>query len=153
MTEMTHLTLSRHFTDLIGRKVTFLQVKTALPTKERQVYGVYTLFPAETMIIVKTDLLLLGACAGALVGLPDADVRRHLQATPIEELLRDAMYEVLNVAAAVIAGKGRAVLEQMVTGTDAVPAAAATILAKPTNASYFNVSVDGYQGGKFAVLA
>jgi hypothetical protein len=153
MSEMTHFTLSRQFTDLIGRKVTFVQVKTGLPTKERQVYGVYTLFPAETTIVVKADLLLLGACAGALVGLPDADVRRHLQSTPIEELLRDAMYEVLNVAAAVVAVKGRAVLTQMVTGMETLPAAAAAVLAKPANTNNFTVSVEGYQGGKFAVLA
>src|ERR1035438_8820853 len=43
--------------------------------------------PHETAIVVKADLPLLGSFAGALVGLPDAAVKEHLRATPLEELM------------------------------------------------------------------
>ena len=102
MSEPTPYALSKHFTELIGRKVTFTQTTAAAETKIKQMYGIYTVLPGETAIVVKTDLPLLGSLAGVLVGLPDSSVKEHLAVTPIEELLRDAIHEVLNIASAVV---------------------------------------------------
>jgi hypothetical protein len=42
------------------------------------------------------DSPLLGSLVGVLVSLPDSAVKERLAVTPIEELLHDAIYEVLN---------------------------------------------------------
>jgi len=97
--------------------------------------------------------LLLFSCAGALVGLPDSEVQSRLSAPAIDELLRDAVYEVLNVASSALAAEGRAVLTKMVTNRSEVGDAFETILAKPIRRIDFNVSVDDYEGGKFTVLS
>jgi hypothetical protein len=153
MPEPTPFALSKLFTELIGRKVTFTQTTAAAETKVKQMYGIYTLYPRETAIVVKSDLPLLGSLAGVLVGLPDSAVKEHLAATPVEELLRDAMHEVLNITSAVITHEGRAVFVKMVTDPILLDGEAGKVFKKPDHRSYFNVLVDGYQGGKFTIFA
>ena len=153
MSEPTPFALSKLFTDLIGRKVTFTQTTAAAETKVKQMYGIYRLLPGETAIVVKSDLPLLGSLAGVLVGLPDAAVKDHLAATPVEELLRDAIHEVLNITSAVITHEGRAVFVKMVTDPILIDGEAGKVFKKPAHRSYFNVLVDGYQGGKFTIFA
>jgi hypothetical protein len=153
MAEPTPFALSRRFSQLIGRKVTFVQTGATLESKAPQIYGVYTVLPHETAVVVKADLRLLGSIAGALIGLPDPVVKDHLLVTPMEELLRDAIYEVLNVAAASISTEGRAVFTNMFTNPTYIEGAAGKALKEPFHRSYFNVSVDGYQGGKFTIFS
>jgi hypothetical protein len=119
----------------------------------RQIYGIYTLLPYETAIVVKADLPLFGSFAGALVGLPDPAVKDHLRVTPLEELLRDAIYEVFNIASAAIATEDRAVFKKMEVDRAYVDGAAGKVLEKPDHRSYFAVTIDGYQGGRFTVLS
>jgi hypothetical protein len=153
MSEATPFALSKLLTELIGRKVTFTQTTAAAETKVRQMYGIYTVLPHETAIVVKSDLPLLGSLAGVLVGLPESAVKEHLAATPVEELLRDAMHEVLNITSAVITHEGRAVFVKMVTDPILIDGEAGKVFKKPGHRSYFNVLVDGYQGGKFTIFA
>jgi hypothetical protein len=153
MAEPTPFALSKLFTDLIGRKVTFTQTTVAAETKIKQMYGIYRLLPGETAIVVKSDLPLLGSLAGVLVGLPDAAVKERLAATPVEELLRDAIHEVLNITSAVVTNEGRAVFVKMVADPVLIDGEAGKVFKKPGHRSYFNVLVDGYQGGKFTVFA
>src|ERR1700753_163827 len=115
MSEPTPLSLSHHFTNLVGRKVTFAPTTIAPETKIKQMYGIYNVLPHETAVVVKADLPLLGSLAGILVGLPDSAVKEHLAATPMEELLRDAGHELLNIASAAITTEGRGVFLKMVT--------------------------------------
>jgi hypothetical protein len=153
MAEPTPYALSHLFTALIGRKVTFAQTTVAAETKVKQMYCIYNVLPHETAIVVKSDLPLLGSIAGVLVGLPESAVKEHLAVNPIDELLRDAIHEVLNVASAVISTEGRAVFIKMVSDPVFIDGAAGTALKKPDHRSYYNVLVDGYQGGKFTIFA
>lgn len=153
MAETTPFALSRLFSQLTGRKVTFVQTPASLDSKLTQIYGIYTVLPHETAVVVKADLRLLGSVAGALVGLPDTVVRDHVAANPLEELLRDAIFEVLNVASAVISTEGRAVFTNMVNSPTLIEGAAAETLKKPFRRSYFNVTLEGYQGGKFCIFS
>jgi hypothetical protein len=153
MSDPTAPNLSQLFTSLIGRSVTFARIPPGPETKAKLVYGLYTHHPDGASIVVKSDLLLLFSCAGALVGLPDSEVQSRLSAPAIDELLRDAVYEVLNVASSALAAEGRAVLTKMVTNRSEVGDAFETILAKPIRRIDFNVSVDDYEGGKFTVLS
>jgi hypothetical protein len=153
MSEPTPFALSKLFTDLTGRKVTFAQTVAAPETKIKQLYGIYKILPQDTAVVVKADLPLLGSLGGVLVGLPDAVVKEHLAATPIEELLRDAIHEVLNISSTVVTNEGRAVFEKMVTDPVLIDGVAGAVLKKPDRKSYFNVVIDGYQGGKFAIFS
>lgn len=153
MSEPTAFALSQLFTELIGRKVTFVQAASAVETPIKQLFGIYRVLPQEAAIVVKADLALLGSMAGVLVGLPDGAVKDRLKTGPIDELLGDAIHEVLNIASTVVATKGRVVFQRMATDRTYVDGAAGVLLKNPAHRSYFNVSVDGYQGGKFAIFA
>jgi hypothetical protein len=153
MSQPTPFTLSQRFSRLIGRKVTFTQAAAVLDTKVKQAYGIYKFLPNETPIVVQADLRLLGSFAGSLVGLPDAVVTEHLRTMPIEELLRDAINEVLNIASAAIADEGRVVFSKMVTDAVYVDGDAGVVLKKPHHRSYFTVTIEGYQGGRFCIFA
>ena len=153
MSEPTPFSLSQRFSQLIGRKVTFVQTTLSLDKGVKQLYGIYTVLPQETAIVVKADLPLLGSFAGALVGFPDNVVKEHLKANPMEELLRDAIYEVLNIASAAVSNEGRAVFTKMVTDTVYIDGAAGLVFKKPDHRSYFNVLIEGYQGGRFSIFA
>jgi hypothetical protein len=153
MSEPTPFALSRRFTQLIGRKVTFVQVPPIPETKTKQIYGIYTVLPDATPVVVKADLRLLGSIAGALVGWPDPVVKEHLAITPMEELLRDAIYEVFNVASAAVGTEGRIVLTDMVPNPAYIDGAAGEVLKNPGHRSHFNVSVDGYVGGRLTILS
>ena len=153
MSEPTPYGLSRCFTQLLVRKVTFVQTTFALDMHIRQMYGIYTVLPHETAIVVKADLPLLGSFAGALVGLPDPAVREHLRAMPLEELMRDAICEVLNIACAAVTTEGRAVFTKLAADPASIDGAAGKVLKKPDHRSYFTVAVDGYQGGRFTILS
>jgi hypothetical protein len=153
MSEPTPFALSQLFTQLIGRKVTFAQTTAAAETKIKQMYGIYDVLPQATTIVVKADLPLMGSLAGALVGLPDSAIKERLGVSPIEELLRDAIHEVLNIASAVVCVEGRAVFSKMMTDPALIDGAAAKLFKRPDQRSYFNVLVDGYQGGKFTIFS
>lgn len=153
MPEPNAYILSRCLSQLVGRKVTFVATTFALDGKNKQLYGVYSLLPYELAVIVKADLMLLGSIAGALVGLPDPVVKEHLKVWPPDELLRDAMSEVFNVASAAITLEGRAVFSKMVTDPSYVDGVAGKVLKEPFHRNYFTVTVEGYQGGRFAILS
>jgi hypothetical protein len=153
MAEPTSFALSRRFSQLTGRKVTFVQAPAVPESTGPKIYGVYTVVPDETAIIVRADLRLLASMAGALVGWPDPVVKEHLAATPMEELLRDAIYEVFNVASSGLEIGSRVVFTKMVFNTAYIDGAAGEVLKKPGHRSHFNVSVDGYVGGRMTILA
>lgn len=153
MPEPSAYILSRCLTGLIGRKVTFVTTTFALDGKNKQIFGVYGLLPAGLAVVVKADLVLLGSIAGALVGLPDPVVQEHLKVWPPDELLRDAISEVLNVVSAAITLEGRAVFEKMVTDPSYVDGVAGKILKEPFRRNYFTVTVEGYPGGRFSIFA
>ena len=153
MSEPTGFSLSKLISDLLGRKVTFSPVPAAPETAIKQLYGIYNVLPQNMPVVVKADLPLLGSFAGILVGLPDNVVKERLRVAPLEELLRDAIHEVLNISSTVVTVEGRAVFQKMATDKTFVDGAAGQVLKKPDHRYSFNVSVEGYQGGKFAIFA
>jgi hypothetical protein len=153
MAEPNAFNLSQTFSKLTGRKVSFVQSTQALDKKIGQIIAVYSLLPLETAIVVKADLPLMGSLAGTLVGLPDQAVTEHLRTTPMEELMRDSISEVLNVAAAAVSTEGRAVFTNMFTDPIYLTGAAAKVYKEPFHRSYFVVSIEGYQGGRFSILS
>ena len=151
------LTLSKHFTYLVGREVKFTKAPPAPGSGQRWVYASYDVIPANDptatkSLVIKADLELLGALAGSLVGLPSEQVELHLSHTPLEELMRDAISEILNVASGAIAPDSRVVLAGVAMNSNDVKDDAAHLLASPSLKVEFNVVVQGYNGGRFIVL-
>ncbi len=153
MAEPSPFLLSKAFSQLTGRKVSFVQAPVALDSKVRQIYGIYFVKPHDVAVVVKADLLLMGSIAGALVGLPDPAVKEHLKTNPIEELMRDAILEVFNIAAATVTTEGRAVFSRMVMDPAYIDGPAEKAFKQPFRRNHFNVSVEGYQGGRFTILS
>jgi hypothetical protein len=153
MSESTPYALTKHFSALLGRKVAFAQTTLSGDGKVKHIYGIYNVLPHDGPIVVKAELPLLGSMAGVLVGLPDSAVKEQLGKTPLEEVLRDAIHEVLNIASTVVTSEGRAVFTKMVQESILIDGAAGQMFKKPDNRSYFNVTVEGYTGGKFTIFA
>lgn len=152
MAEPTAYALSRHFTSLINRDVNFAQSTAALETKVTKVYGVYSVFPEQTALVVKADLALLGSFAGALIGLPDNEVKQRVASPVIDDLLRDPIQEVFNVASAVVSSVGRAVFRSMTMSPVHLSPDSQQAISSPLHRSYFLVRINGYQGGRFCVF-
>jgi hypothetical protein len=152
MPQPTAYSMSTLFTQLTGRKVSFT-LAPAFDVEVDQVYGIYDIVLADASVIIQADLHLFGAFAGALMGLPNAVVKEQLCGEPMEELLRDAMHEVFNVISGAITDQGRTVFASMVMDRAAFSPSADECFRKPGYKSYFNVTVDGYTNGRFAIYA
>ncbi len=153
MSEPTAHSFTQLLSQLTGRKVSFAQAKAAAASKTKQMYGLYTVLPHETVIVVKADLPLLASFAGSLVGFPDDAVKERLGADPLDEILRDAIHEVLNISATLVTNEGRAVFKRMAPDPVYFDNFDAQLLQKPDRRTEFDVSIDGYQGGKFTIFA
>jgi hypothetical protein len=152
MTPATGYALSTMLTQLTGRDVGFaLKLKPA-PYKGQLIYGVYTTVPHHGTVVVKAELALLGSFAGALVMLPNDVITGRIKTLPLEELLRDAIHEVLNVTSTCFASGGRVVFQTMHFDENLLGEAAQAVFRKPGTVTHFDVTVKGYTGGQFAVL-
>lgn len=152
MPEPTAFGLSKHLEGLINRRVDFKNASASQETKAKKVHAVYTLFPQKKALVMTVDLPLLASMAGALVGLPDDEVRQRVSDLPGDELLNDAMHEVCNVASALVAHEGRAVLNGIVFQDVYLTKEAREAMSAPMHRAYFSVEVDGYVGGKMSIF-
>jgi hypothetical protein len=153
MSEPTGFAIGKLLSGLTGRKVTVAQAAPAVENKVKQMFGVYKIAHDNAPIVMQCDLALLASLAGIMVGLPDEAVRERLASSTPDELLRDAMHEVLNVSATVVSAEERAVFIKMMPNPAYIDGAAAAMLKKPGRRSYFDVQVDGYVGGRMAIFA
>jgi hypothetical protein len=153
MGEPTGFAMKELFSQLIGRDVAFAQPKAASRPNGKQMFGLYTVLPQENALVVQADLALLGSFAGALVGLQDDAVKERMNASPLEELLRDAIHEVLNIASTVVTNEGRAVFKKMAADPVYFDTLDGDFLQKPDRKTTFDVSIDGYQGGLMTIFA
>lgn len=151
MAEPKPLVIAELFKGLTGRPVNFTQVLKPPATKSKQAYGTYLIKPADTRRIVQLDLPLLGSFGGSLLGLPADAVKERLMADSCDEPLRDAMHEVLNVASTIVSIDNRAVFQSMFLND--APKTVLESLETPAFRSYFNVTVEGYEGGAFSIFA
>jgi hypothetical protein len=151
--DSTPYSLSHLFTNLIDRRVSVVEASERDATKGRKGYATYDVVDRGTKILLQIDFDLLGSLGGALAGMPDAIIKQNLKATPVDETLRDAMHEILNIVSAVITTEGRAVLKNM--ELDEVKGKAMAASFKGTNpsiASRFQATIPNYTGGQMEVF-
>jgi hypothetical protein len=153
MKELTPFAIAKLFTDLIGRNVNFTQVLKAPPASAKQVYGTYLLKPMDSTAVVQVDRTLLGSLAGAMLGFPGGSMQERLSGATLDESLRDAMHEILNITSTVVSLEYRAVFQKMYMEAVVLPSAATDVMHEPLFRSYFNVSVDSYDGGAFSIFS
>jgi hypothetical protein len=153
MAEPKPFTIAKLFSDLTGQTVNFTQVLKPTLTKAAQAYGLYLIKPMDSTRVVQVDLPLLGSFGGALLGLPAQTVKERLASPTLDEPLRDAVHEVLNVASTIVSIDDRAIFQTMHFGADSLPAGIPESLKNPAFRSYFTVTMNGYEGGAFSIFA
>lgn len=153
MKEPTPYAMSRLFSDLTGREVSFSLQLHPPASKQRPLYGVYTELPSERVVVVKTDLPLLATFAGALLGLPEETAIERAQQSSMDESLRDAIHEVMNIASTALSTEERVKFLKMTLDPVYCDGKAADVLQKPDVKSSFQVSVDGKAKGSFIILS
>jgi hypothetical protein len=153
MADPTAFALSKMFSQLTGKPVSFTLVLKPPVAKFKPLYGTYTIVPGDAALVVKTEMGLIGSLGGALLGLPKQSVLDGITKTPLEESLRDAMHEILNVAAAPVSVDRRAVFQKMYNDPVFFGEAAQEVMRNPFHTTQFEVLVDGYVGGGFAVIS
>jgi hypothetical protein len=141
------------FSQLTGLQVSFTAKPRSTPSKSKLIYGVYSELPGQSTILLRADLPLLASIGGALVGLPDSLVNERIRATFLDETLRDAMHEVLNVTSTLLSTAHRVVFKTMYTDAAHLSGPALSILNSPILATVFDVSIKGYTGGEFSIFA
>ncbi len=154
MTEPTPFALSQLFSNLIDRDVKFVRLPGAPPPGKAQIlYGTYTQLPAEHTIVVKAEIPALASLAGALLGLPPDDAIERALEKPMDESLRDAIHEVLNIASTALSMDGRVVFNTMTTNRKELTLNAEFAVDGPSTKPTYKVSIDGDAYGTFSVLS
>jgi hypothetical protein len=153
MAGITGFALSQLMSQFMGRDVGFTLRLKPPPSKAKPVFGVYTVLPTQEPLVVKMDLSLLGSFGGCLLGLPSETIVARLKTTPLDEVIRDAMHEVLNVLSAALAVKNRVVLQSMHMEESLLSSAALDTLRKPLVTTCFDVMMKGYGAGDLRVMA
>jgi len=153
MSEPRPQSLSPHFSNLIGQKVVFEKLLTNAVTGEKKIYALYATVPSENPVVVMADLSVLGFLAGALVGLPEPEIRSRITAPELDDVLKDAINEIFNVATPVISTQERAVLKTISENKSELGDAAEQILSKPHREVSFNVTINNYKAGRFHILS
>jgi hypothetical protein len=153
MAESVHYALARLLTQLVGRDVTLTLVINPPAPKNKLLYGIYTVLPAERALLVKAELPLLARLGGALLGLPEDVAIERATSTPMDESMRDAIHEVLNVASAALSSEHRVLFKNMTDDPLFCEGEASDLLRSAPLTNNFQTSVQGSASGLFTILA
>jgi hypothetical protein len=153
MPDATELRLSHLFTKMLGRDVKFNRIETRTESAAKQIYFVYNRFDQEVELVVKGDLPLLASFAGAFLGFQDSDVQSRISSSELDDVLKDAIFEILNMASSAVSHHGPAILSKMATSFDEIGKEAESMVASPHKREVYNVAVEGYKGGRLTVLS
>ncbi len=153
MAEPTSASMATLFSDLIGRHVNFSEQMYAPPASGDQIYCAYLIRPMDSYRVIQADMSLLSSFAGALIGLSPEAIKERVNEKKLDESLRDALNEVMNIASRIVTVEHRGVFKGMFGDPGEMPPLARNTLRDPCYTSYFKVAVDGYEGGAFTLLA
>lgn len=149
----TPFALSQLLSDLTGRKVNVVDASDLTNSSAAKAYGIYEVVPQNDTMLIKVDLPLLGSLGGVLVGLPDTIVKQQIAQEPLDETLRDAMHEVLNIVSKVLTKHGRAILKQMLADKVSGEAFTSEFVQQPHTQRRFHVTMNGYPGGEINIFS
>ncbi len=141
------------FSELIGHHVNFCEQMQSIPPNGEPIYCLYLIKPMDRYRLIKADLSLLSSFAGALVGLSPESIKERVGESKLDETLRDALHEVMNIASRIVTNEHRGVFKGMYGDPVQLPIEARNTLRDPGYSSYFRVTIDGFEGGMFSLLA
>lgn len=147
MKEPVALELSRFFTELTAKPVSFSFEGNAPVPRDACMYGLYTDPAALEPVVMRISLQALALLGAALLGLPEETALERAAAMPVDEPMRDAMHEVLNIASTAVGGNTRLVFQAMFRDKALLSGKAAALLLSPGPNPSFRISVDGVAGG------
>ena len=153
MAEPSSTSMATLFSDLIGRRVTFRGQLNAPPVIGKQIYCVYLIKPMDSYRVIMADLSLLSSFAGALIGLSPEMIKEKVAQPTLDESLKDALCEVMNIASRIVSSEHRGVFKDMYGDAGQMPIGARNTVRDPCYSSYYDVAIDGYEGGAFSLLA
>ncbi len=145
--------MSQVFSQLTGRQVSFILEPNAALGKLPSVFAIYTRVPENKPIVARADRAAIAVLAGALLGMSDDLVIEAALKQPITEAVRDAMHEVLNIAAAPLSTEGRVVFQKFVTEAAEIPADAKSVVTSAKNKDTYRLSINGTARGIFALFS
>jgi hypothetical protein len=145
--------LSQLFSRLTGREVSFTLDPKPVDSKAAAVLGTYEELPEKKPVVVRADLAVMGCLAGALLGLPDGTAMERALESPMNESVRDAIHEVLNIASTALSGESRVVFQSMATESVYCSTQALAVLKNPDFKSYYKMAVSGGASGQLTIFA
>lgn len=153
MREPSAQSISQLFSQLTDRHVSFTLEPNAAAGKAPSVFGLYTELPDNKPIVARAERATIAVLAGALLGMPDDTAIERALALPMDEAVRDAMHEVLNIGSTALSTEGRVVLKQLVTESVDITQSCKVVMAEPRSKSTYRVSIDGKPRGVFALFS
>lgn len=153
MPEASSNVMGKLFTNLIGHQVTFYEQQAPIISAAKQIYCTYLIKPLDSTRVLRADQSLLTSFAGALIGLPLESIKERVADSNPNEALRDALYEVMNIASRIVSIEHRAVFKSIYPDSISLPVAARKTLRTPCYSSYFQVKIDSYEGGVLSLFA
>jgi hypothetical protein len=137
----------------MDRTVTAALVVKPVESREKQIYGIYAMVPSKRAIVVKADLPLLANLAAVLLGLPAEAAVERAQETPMNESVRDAIHEILNISSTALSSESRVVFDKMVTDPVFCEGEAVEVIQSPDLTTTFQVTIAGKVAGSLRVLS
>lgn len=153
MHEPSARSMSQLFSQLTDRHVSFILEPNAAAGKGPSIFALYTEFPDNNPIVAQADRATVAVLAAALLGMPeDTAIERALE-QPLNEAIRDAMHEVLNIGSTALSTVGRVVLKDFVTEPVAIAQVGKAVMADPSSKSTYRVAIDGKPRGIFSLFS
>lgn len=143
MAEATAFSLSTFFSELTGQHVSFAIATNAPFPKGEQMYGLYHVVADGSIMLLTAGLSSIALMGGALLGMPADLANERVRAAQVDEPLRDAMHEVLNISSTAFSPEERIVFKGMSRTVDAFSAEVKTLLQKSSRKSSYRVAVNG----------
>lgn len=142
MAEATAFSLSKFFSELTGQHVSFAIASNAPTPKGDYMYGLYSVISDASPMLLRMSLSSIALMGGALLGMPAELAMERVKAAEVDESLRDAMHEVLNIASTAFSPDDRIVFKGMSRSVDAFPAGVKGLLQNASRKSSYRVAVN-----------
>ncbi|RRA48137.1 hypothetical protein [Acidipila sp. EB88] len=153
MKEPTAFSLSKLVSSLVGREVAFALVPKLDKPAAKPIYGTYAEVPGNQTLVVRAELAMLGTLAGYLVGLPEDTAIERASSRPMDETLRDAIHELLNIFASGLSTEHRVIFRSMTDDLLLCSGEALDVIRKPERQSNYRISADGKAKGTLSILS
>lgn len=139
---------------LFGRQVVVSPAKLKLRAKKARVFAAYIDDDDELAAMWTANAEAAGYLGAALSMLPVAVAREATRARSLSDVIRENLYEVVNIFANLFDSPGapHIRLDRLVTSKDGLADAATALLRKPRSQLDLQIDIAGYGAGQIAFV-